>query len=49
MNRRSPLLFEGLGQLATDGTVFAIGSAAIDRDGSRPHEDQMRQVDRGSP
>jgi hypothetical protein len=38
-----------LATAATDGTHFAIRPAAIDHDGSRPHEDQMRQVCRGLP
>jgi hypothetical protein len=31
------------------GTLFANHPIAIDHDGSRPHEDQMRQVVRGLP
>jgi hypothetical protein len=31
------------------GTLFALRAAAIDHDGMRQHEDQMRQVVSGLP
>ena len=37
----------GIGALV--GMEFARFPIRIDRDGSRPHQDQMRQADRGLP
>jgi hypothetical protein len=37
------------GYLASMGTHFALRAAAIDHDGMRQHEDQMRQVVSGVP